>query len=173
MTRLIRLQQLQWQLQENSVYVEKNSEDTNWPNSKARRTSADAKRRTGARIDKNVQFNNATPKQAMQCFQRIYGDENDESKELAKEFGGKIPDGAFSIADIQGFLTENKNDLAQAVEKTDAWVYSWQKEVSAEGGLGRRRSRQKGGFQELPILVTMCYSRICDNSKLAQKLGIW
>ncbi|KAK3371637.1 hypothetical protein B0T24DRAFT_510269, partial [Lasiosphaeria ovina] len=74
------------------------------------------------RIDKKVQFNNATYKQAMQCFQRIHGDENEESKELAKEFGGKIPDGAFPIADIQGFLIENKNDLAQAIENTDGWV---------------------------------------------------
>ncbi|KAK3371243.1 mitochondrial chaperone bcs1 [Lasiosphaeria ovina] len=76
------------------------------------------------RIDKRVQFNNATSKQAMQCFQRIYGNENEESNELAKEFSGKIPDGAFSIADIQGFLIENKNDLAQAVENTDAWDIS-------------------------------------------------
>ncbi|KAI1262191.1 P-loop containing nucleoside triphosphate hydrolase protein [Xylariaceae sp. FL1019] len=46
----------------------------------------------------------------------------DELPEIAKEFGQKIPEGAFSPAEIQGYLLKRKKHPRRALAETDKWV---------------------------------------------------
>lgn len=46
----------------------------------------------------------------------------DELKDIANEFAGKIPDGHFSPAELQGFLLKRKKDPRKAVAEAGPWV---------------------------------------------------
>ncbi|KAI0377462.1 BCS1 N terminal-domain-containing protein [Hypomontagnella monticulosa] len=104
------------------------------------------------RIDMQVAFSNATSEQAKELFIRMYepdqstsivassseksgpkattpvgepGDLDTSTQELeaiASEFGAKIPDGAFSPAEIQGYLLKRKNDPRKALVEADEWI---------------------------------------------------
>ncbi|KAI2619071.1 BCS1 N terminal-domain-containing protein [Hypomontagnella submonticulosa] len=102
------------------------------------------------RIDMQVAFSNATSQQAKDLFIRMYepdqsiapsssekgspkaiasvsgsGDPDSPKHELqaiAEEFGSKIPGGAFSPAEIQGYLLMRKKEPRKALEEADEWV---------------------------------------------------
>ncbi|KAG8920062.1 hypothetical protein FRC02_001183 [Tulasnella sp. 418] len=49
--------------------------------------------------------------------------------ELAESFGAKIPEGQFSVAQLQGFLLSKKKNPFEAVETIEAWVQQQRKEI--------------------------------------------
>ncbi|KAJ4188245.1 hypothetical protein NW759_016847 [Fusarium solani] len=95
-------------------------------------------------VDVQVAFNNATPKQAMELFYRMYkgsqlepekvGIAEGETKRtvaviqaeelslLSGDFGRLIPEGMFSPTEIQGFLLERKKSPHKAVADATGWI---------------------------------------------------
>jgi chaperone BCS1 len=63
------------------------------------------------RIDLKKELCNATRDQARRLFLRFFNDRG-----RAGEFAGALPEGALSMADLQGILLNNRNDPRKAVE---------------------------------------------------------
>ena len=67
------------------------------------------------RVDRQVEFTNATSDQARELFLRMYAPENNndaapaELSKVAMDFSSNIPDGEFSPAQLQGYLLMCKN----------------------------------------------------------------
>ncbi|KAF8505057.1 P-loop containing nucleoside triphosphate hydrolase protein [Gautieria morchelliformis] len=88
------------------------------------------------RIDRKIEYNLASRKQAHGLFMRFFsafntgasfspeGKESQNMHELADEFATSIPDNEFSMAELQGYLLNWKRDPAGAVHGVDLWVES-------------------------------------------------
>ncbi|KOS17192.1 putative mitochondrial chaperone [Escovopsis weberi] len=106
------------------------------------------------RVDVQVSFTNATSSQATELFHRMYeasrpkqmpvaadlgskaADELDVitkggMREIAEEFGRRIPEGTFSPAEIQGFLLKRKKSPRKALEDVTSWVEASLKQKEA------------------------------------------
>ncbi|KAK5993935.1 putative mitochondrial chaperone BCS1-B [Cladobotryum mycophilum] len=105
------------------------------------------------RVDVQVCFTNATSTQATELFFRMYeasrpktsmngdlcgkhADELDsitkeEMKEIAEEFGRRIPEDTFSPAEIQGFLLKRKKCPRKALEDVAGWIEASLKQKEA------------------------------------------
>ncbi|PMD55325.1 uncharacterized protein K444DRAFT_697289, partial [Hyaloscypha bicolor E] len=94
------------------------------------------------RVDHEVEFENATQKQAQELFERMYTttavstkakDEElvtEELSQMAKEFAKKIPDRVFSPAEIQGFLLKRKKEPRKALLEVEDWIETFKKKGS-------------------------------------------
>ncbi|KAL1914839.1 uncharacterized protein VTP21DRAFT_7931 [Calcarisporiella thermophila] len=74
------------------------------------------------RIDVRIHFTNATSTQAGALFRRFYPELPDPL--LADTFAEKIPDEKFSMASLQGYLMNFKQNPRVAVEAVEEWVKS-------------------------------------------------
>jgi chaperone BCS1 len=92
-----------------------------------RDTLDDALIRPG-RVDRQVEFTNATSDQARELFLRMYEPENNndvtpaELSKFASDFCSHIVDGEFSPAQLQGYLLMYKNTPLEALKGVEAWV---------------------------------------------------
>jgi mitochondrial chaperone BCS1 len=110
------------------------------------------------RVDYEVEFENATRKQAEELFERMYTTTAVSTKangtatgipansvakrgvkeelaaeeliQMAKEFAKKIPDRVFSPAEIQGFLLKRKKEPRKALLEVEDWMGTFKKKGS-------------------------------------------
>lgn len=90
------------------------------------------------RIDVRIHFGHATRRQAHELFTKFYPNLPQDS-DLPSLFASKIPENAFSMAHLQGFLMGHKQRPAEAVKLVDEWIESHQKgkaDDSTESGSG-------------------------------------
>ncbi|KAG8959564.1 hypothetical protein FRC03_007811 [Tulasnella sp. 419] len=62
--------------------------------------------------------------------------------ELAEAFGSKIPEGKYSVAQLQGFLLSKKKNPAGAVEEIEAWMQERDKEKEEKEKRIRARKKE-------------------------------
>jgi chaperone BCS1 len=97
--------------------------------------SLDAALMRPGRVDVRVAFKNASSLQAADLFYRMYEASGSRSPKedhqlcepsilatLAEKFGGLVPDGVFSPAEIQGFLLKRKKNPHQALSDAPDWI---------------------------------------------------
>lgn len=90
------------------------------------------------RIDVRIHFGHATRRQAHELFTKFYPNLPQDS-DLPSLFASKIPENAFSMAHLQGFLMGHKQRPSEAVKLVDEWIESHQKgkaDDSTESGSG-------------------------------------
>ncbi|KAF8183323.1 P-loop containing nucleoside triphosphate hydrolase protein [Mycena galopus ATCC 62051] len=85
------------------------------------------------RMDLKIQYGLATNEQLEQMFDRFYPYNEDILSELglsglAKQFAAAIPAARYSIAQLQGYLLNSKNDPEGAVTGIGAWIEAQEKE---------------------------------------------
>jgi chaperone BCS1 len=61
---------------------------------------------------------------------------------LAKEFAAAIPAARYSIAQLQGYLLNNKNDPEAAVQGIGAWIETQEKEKREMDELKQKRRKE-------------------------------
>ncbi|KAJ9115730.1 hypothetical protein QFC24_006913 [Naganishia onofrii] len=77
------------------------------------------------RMDVWVEFKNATTQQIHDLFTNFYpstSTSGTKSNDLADRFAEQVPDNAFSVAAIQGFLMQYRSEPEEAVENVGEWV---------------------------------------------------
>ncbi|KAJ7351438.1 P-loop containing nucleoside triphosphate hydrolase protein [Mycena albidolilacea] len=118
------------------------------------------------RMDLKIQYGLATNEQLEQMFDRFYPYSEDILSELgpsigcyfsqttgkrlssdalaglAKEFAAAIPAARYSIAQLQGYLLNNKNDPEAAVQGIGAWIVAQEKEKREIDELKQKRRKE-------------------------------